>query len=118
VRGRGKSARDGGGGGESGGAARTAAAAGLAALAVAAIGLPLLMATDSESGAAKAAAVLAAAALLIAPIAGWWSRSRALAIADAPTARMGTLSLAGGFVLIGETLLVLALALEIAFHLS
>jgi hypothetical protein len=117
VRGRGTSARDGGGGG-GGTAARTAAAAGLAALAVAAIGLPLLMATDSESGAATVAAVLAAASLLTAPIAGWWSRSRALASADAPTARMGALSLAGGLVLIVETLLVLALAIEIASHLS
>ena len=100
------------------GAARTVATLGLAALATAAIGVPLLMATDSEAAAVKPAAAIAALALLTAPIAGWWSRGRALATADAPTARMGTLSLAGGLVLIAETLLALALALEIASHLS
>ena len=99
-------------------APRTVAILGLAALAVAAIAIPLLVTTDSETGAEKAGAAIAALALLTAPIAGWWSRARALTTADAPTARMGTLSLAGGLVLIAETLLVVALALEIASHLS
>jgi hypothetical protein len=99
-------------------APRTVAILGLAALAVAAIAIPLLMATDSETGPEKAGPAVAVLALLTAPVAGWWSRARALAAADAPTARMGTLSLAGGLVLIAETLLILALALEIASHLS
>ena len=66
----------------------------------------------------KAAAIAAAVALLGAPLAGWWSRARAAAAADVATTRMGTLSLAGGLVLIAETLLALALAIEVASHLS